>query len=187
MPSLRIDDDIILKSLEPEDAETLFALTDRNRSYLRQWLPWVDTNTTEEHSRLFILSAQEQQNMNFGFQCGIWFRDHLSGIIGFHGVDWMNKSTEIGYWIGEEFQGRGIVTNACRSLVHYAFSEYRLNRVQIRCATGNKKSIALIERLGFIKEGTIRQAEFLYDHYVDLLVYGMTADTWKGRYGERAK
>jgi ribosomal-protein-serine acetyltransferase len=67
-------------------------------------------------------------------------------------------------------------------LVDYAFHEYRLNRVQIRCATENKKSCAIIERLGFMKEGRIRQAEFLYDHYVDLFIYGMIADQWKVRH-----
>ena len=44
-----------------------------------------------------------------------------------------------------------------------------------------------MERLGFIQEGMTLQAEFLYDHYVDLYIYGMTADTWKARYGENPK
>jgi ribosomal-protein-serine acetyltransferase len=181
MPSLRIDDDIVLKILEPEDAGVLFALVDRNRFYLRQWLPWVDTNTTIENTRLFIQSSQEQYKSNLGFQCGIWFCGNLAGIIGFHGIDWMNRNVEIGYWLGEEFQGHGMITKACRALVDFAFYDYNLNRVQIRCATGNSKSNAISERLGFIKEGITRQAEFLYDHYVDLFVYGMTADVWKAR------
>ena len=183
MPSLRIDNDVILKLLELEDTEVLFALVDSNRLYLRQWLPWVDSNTTQENSKYFILSTQEQHKLNLGFQCGIWFGGVFAGIIGFHGIDWRNRNVEIGYWIGEIFQGHGLVTKACRTLVDYAFYEYQLNRVQIRCATGNKKSNAIIERLGFIKEGMIRQAEFLYDHYVDLFVYGMTADEWNSRQG----
>jgi ribosomal-protein-serine acetyltransferase len=89
--------------------------------------------------------------------------------------------------LGEEYQGHGIVTKACRTLVDYAFYEYKLNRIQIRCATGNKKSCAIIERLGFNREGTNRQAEFLYDHYVDLNVYSMTADEWKVRYNQLTK
>jgi ribosomal-protein-serine acetyltransferase len=186
MPSLHIDDDIVLKILEPEDADSLFALIDGNRSYLHQWLPWVDTNKILEDSKLFILSSKEQHEKKFGFQCGIWFRGILTGIIGFHRIDWMNRSVEIGYWLSEIFQGHGIMTKACHTLVDYAFYEYQLNRVQIRCATGNKKSNAIIERLGFIKEGTSRQAEFLYDHYVDLFVYGMTADEWKARYGSQS-
>jgi ribosomal-protein-serine acetyltransferase len=125
--------------------------------------------------------------LNFGFQCGIWFHDVLAGIIGFHNIDWMNRNVEIGYWLGEEFQGRGIMTKACRTLTNYAFYEYRLNRVQIRCAPENKRSNAIIERLGFIKEGNIRQAEYLYDHFVDLFVYGMTADVWKDRHGMQSQ
>jgi ribosomal-protein-serine acetyltransferase len=185
MPALRTDNNIVLKILEPEDADVLFALVDSNRSYLRQWLPWVDTNTTLENSKLFIRSTKEQHDLNLGFQCGIWFCGAFAGLIGFQRIDWMNRNVEIGYWLGEIFQGHGIITKACHTLVDYAFYEYQLNRVQIRCATGNTKSNAIIERLGFIKEGKTRQAEMLYDHYVDLFVYGMTADEWKARYGEK--
>ena len=187
MPSLCIDNDVVLKILEPEDADLLFALIDSNRFFLRQWLPWVDTNTTPENSKLFIQSTKEQQELNLGFQCGIWFRGVLAGIIGFFRIDWMNRSVEIGYWLGENFQGHGIMTKACHAFVDYAFYKYQLNRVQIRCATGNKKSSAIIERLGFIKEGTTRQAEFLYDRYVDLFVYGMTAGEWTTRYRKEQK
>ncbi|RPI04429.1 MAG: N-acetyltransferase [Ignavibacteriae bacterium] len=187
MPSLRIDDEIVLKILEPEDAEKLFALTDSNRTYLRRWLPWVDSNTTLDHSKHFIISTQEQLRLNYGFQCGIWFRGNLAGIIGYHSIDWMNKIVEIGYWIGEHYQGHGMVTKSCRALVDYAYYEYQLNRVQIRCATGNDKSNAIIERLGFVKEGLIQQGELLYDHFVDLYIYGMTSEAWKARYGEQSK
>ena len=186
MPTLRIDDDIELKILETQDAEILFALIERNRLFLRQWLPWVDTNSTKTHTENFIQTSQDQYQLNFGFQCGIWYKDMLAGIIGFHNIDWMNKNVEIGYWLGEEFQGHGIITKSCRILVDYAFSMYHLHRVQIRCATGNKKSVAIIERLGFIQEGKTNQAEFLYDHYVDLYVYGMTADVWNERHGQPA-
>ena len=184
MPILRIDDDIVLKILKPEDADSLFSLVDSNRFYLRRWLPWVDTNATLENSKHFIQSTIEQHELNLGFQCGIWFHDTFAGIIGFQRIDWMNRNVEIGYWLGEKFQGHGIMTKACRTLVDYAFYEYQLHRVQIRCATGNTKSNAIIERLGFIKEGKTRQADFLYYLYVDLYIYGMTADEWKARYGE---
>jgi len=184
MPQIRVDETIVLKILDPEDTDALFSLVDKNRSYLREWLPWVDTNTTLEDSRLFIKSTQEQHQLNLGFQCGIWFNELLAGIIGFHHIDWVNKNVEIGYWLGEEFQGQGIVTKACKAFINVAFYDYQLNRVQVRCATGNKKSCAITERLGFTKEGTTRQAEFLYDRYVDLFIYGITADEWKTRYGE---
>jgi ribosomal-protein-serine acetyltransferase len=73
------------------------------------------------------------------------------------------------------------MTKACRFLVDYAFAELKLNRVEIRCATGNHKSRAIPERLGFKLEGTVRQAEWLYDHFVDHALYGMLASEWSQR------
>lgn len=179
---LKVDEEIVLKIFEMDDAAALFELVENNRLYLREWVPWIDTNTDIVDSQAFIKSSQEQHDQNLGFQCGIWFNDQLVGVIGFQRIDWLNRNVEIGYWIDKEHQGFGIVTKSCRVLVNYAFNEYQLHRVQIRCATGNKKSCAIIERLGFIREGISRQAEFLYDHYVDLFIYGMTADEWKVRY-----
>jgi ribosomal-protein-serine acetyltransferase len=178
---LQAEEEIILKTLEMDDAETLFHLVENNRPYLREWLPWVDSNVTIEESKAFIQSAQEQQEQNLGFQCGIWFRNQLSGVIGFHRIDWMNRNVEIGYWLGAQFQGNGIITKSCKTFIDYAFHVLHLHRVQLRCATANKKSCSVIERLGFLKEGIARQAEFLYDHYVDLSMYGMTVDEWEQR------
>ena len=179
---LKVDEKIILKILELDDATTLFNLVESNRSYLREWIPWVDTNVTVEESKTFIQSARDLHKQNLGFQCGMWLHNQLVGVIGFQRIDWMNRNVEIGYWIDAEHQGLGIVTKSCQTLVDYAFNEYQLNRVQIRCATENKKSCAIIERLGFMKEGTTRQAEFLYDHFVDLFIYGITSDEWKIRH-----
>jgi ribosomal-protein-serine acetyltransferase len=179
---LKVDEEIVLKILEMDDAAALFDLVENNRSYLREWVPWVDTNATIEESIAFIKSSQEQHDQNLGFQCGIWFHNQFVGVIGFQRIDWLNRTVEIGYWIDAKHQGLGIVTKSCRTLVNYAFNEYQLHRVQIRCAIGNKKSCAIIKRLGFMQEGITREAEFLYDHYVDLFIYGMTADEWKVRY-----
>ena len=85
----------------------------------------------------------------------------------------------IGYWLGKEYQGKGLITESCRLLINYAFDEYNLNRVEIRCATGNSKSCAIPERIGLTMEGVIRDGEWLYDHFVDLYLYSMLASRWK--------
>jgi ribosomal-protein-serine acetyltransferase len=103
----------------------------------------------------------------------------LAGVIGYHSIDWENRSTALGYWLGMEFQGRGLATAACRALVSYAFEELGLNRVSIAYATENEKSCAIPERLGFRREGVQRQAEWLYDHFVDHAVYAALASEWQ--------
>lgn len=179
MFSFRIDDDTELRLLENRHAEELFALTNQNREYLRKWLPWLDDNRSLEDSRAFITKSLIQYANNEGFPTGIWFKGALAGVIGYNKIEWSDRTASIGYWIGASFQGKGLVTRACRALIDHAFNELGLNRVEIRCATGNKKSRAIPERIGFTQEGTARQAEWLYDHFVDHAVYGMLASEWR--------
>ena len=179
MITIQIDNDLILRQLSEGDASSLFAVIDSNRVYLRNWLPWLDTSKTPEDTLYFIRTAFEQFANNDGFAAGIWYKNSVVGTIGFHKVDWLNRSVEIGYWLSEEYQGKGIVTKACKAFLDHAFSEWHLHRVQIRCAVGNAKSCKIPERLGFVREGLQRNAEFLYDRYVDLVIYGMLEDEWK--------
>jgi len=180
-PSLciRIDEDTELRIYEERHAQEVAALVDQNRAYLRQWLPWVDDSRTVEHSRAFIRNSLQQFAQNEGFQMGIWYKGTLAGGIGYHQLDWVARKVEIGYWLGEAFQGKGLMTKACRTLVTYAFGELGLNKVEIRCATENTRSCAIPKRLGFAQEGILRDAAWLYDHYVNLIVFGMLAREWQ--------
>ncbi|WNR44013.1 GNAT family N-acetyltransferase [Paenibacillus roseipurpureus] len=178
---ISIDSDLILRPLQSRDAEELYQLTDSCRAYLREWLPWVDGTQSVEHSSGFIQHCLNQQASNNGFNAGIWFKGELAGCIGFHPINWANHYASIGYWLGEGFQGQGIMKRACRELVSYSFNELGLNRVEIRCGVENFKSRAIPEKLGFTQEGQIRDAAWLYDHYIDLIVYGMLKREWRYR------
>lgn len=171
-------DGIHLSLLTIQNAEELFTLTDTSRDLLRQWLPWVDGTKTVEDSKAFIQQSLHQFSSNDGLHAGIWFSGRLVGVIGFHKIDWHNRRTAIGYWLGKEFQGRGIMTRACRAMVNIAFHEYKLNRVEIPTAVENRNSRAIPERFGFVEEGVCRQAEWLYDRFVDHVIYGMLAGDW---------
>ena len=175
MFSYSLGDDAELRLLEEPHAYALYQLTDANRSYLRQWLPWVDETNSVDDTRRFIRIATQQFASNQGYECGLWWHGELVGTIGNHRIDWRNGATSIGYWIGEAYQGHGLMTRACRALVAHAFDTLRLQRVEIRVATGNRRSRAIPERLGFRAEGVLRQVEWLYDHYVDHVVYGRLA------------
>ncbi len=178
MFSYRIDEHLELRLLEERHAAELYALIEQNRMYLREWMPWLDNNNTVADTQEFIKSRLKRFAENNGLQVSIVYRNQLAGQIGFHSIDWLNRKTEIGYWLGAAFQGKGLMTKACRALISYAFDELGLNRVEIRCATENKRSRAIPERLGFTQEGIVREAEWLYDHYVDLIVYAVLAWQW---------
>ncbi|HJQ69918.1 MAG TPA: GNAT family protein [Blastocatellia bacterium] len=179
MFSYKLDEETEIRLLVDADAARMFALTDRNREYLREWLPWVDSTRSVEDTRNFIRGALGQFAANEGFSAGLWYAGELAGAIGFHRIDWPNRRAEIGYWVSREFQGKGIVTRAARAMVDYSFGELELNRVEIHCAEGNSKSRAVAERLGFREEGVLRRAALLYDRYLDMVIYGMLKEDWK--------
>lgn len=174
-----IDEELMLKPLMPEHARHMFALVERSRERLRQWLPWVDAVTEQAHILDFIKSAIKQSTDNGAFTTGLWVRGEFAGVIGYHQIDWHNRSVGIGYWLGDGFEGKGYMTSACRVLVDYALLEMELQRVEIRCATTNQSSRAIPERLGFVLEGVIRQAEKLPDGYVNHAVYGLLRSEWQ--------
>lgn len=173
-----------LKLLELQDAGEVFALTEASRDHLRRWLPWVDSTRTVAESEAFIASTLEQFARGLGFQAGIWRGETLCGVVGMHPIDRANRQGSIGYWIGAAYEGQGLVTLASRAVLAEAFGHYGLHRMEIRAATGNARSRAVAERLGFTREGVVRDAEWLYDRYVDHVVFGMLEEEWR-RAGRR--
>ncbi len=167
-----VDDEIELRLYTMADVQELYRLTNANRQHLRQWLPWVDDVESENNTVDFVKRSRNQFAEERGFQLGIWCRGELAGTIGLHDVNRHHRQTSLGYWLGAEYQGMGIMTRACQAVVDYVVDELGMHRVEIRCAVENKKSRAIPERLGFRQEGVLEDAEWLYDRFVSLVVYG---------------
>lgn len=174
----KIDEEVSLRLMGINDAERVFELTNHNRDYLREWLPWLDTTKTVDDTKGFIQFCLKGYAESKSMNTVILFKEEIAGAAGFNKIDWPNKTAYIGYWLAAEYQGNGIMTKTARALTDYAIKELKLNRVEIRAAVENKKSRGIPERLGFVNEGCIREAEWLYDHYVDHMVYGMLEKDW---------
>jgi len=108
----------------------------------------------------------------------IWFKGEFAGLIGFKDTDPVNKKTELGYWIIEKMQGKGIVTNAVKKLVDYSFQNLKMNRVQIKVAVGNRRSSAIPKRLGFRLEGIERDGEKHQNRFFSLEVFSILKKEW---------
>ena len=177
MLSFRIDERRSLRSIEETDAEELYDRIVANRAYLAHWMPWA-AGQTLDGTREFIRTSRRQRANNQGFQLAIVVGGEIVGVLGFHRLDWQNRSTSIGYWIAEDAQGEGTVTEAVRALVDHAFGTWKLNRVEIRAGVENMRSRAIPERLGFVEDGVLRQAERVGDRFIDHVVYAMLAQDW---------
>ena len=167
-----------LRLLEEADAEELFALIDRDRAYLRRWLPWAGAQDLEQ-TREFIRLTRRQRADDTGLTFAVLRDGAIAGVVGVEPLDWTHRSTSIGYWLGERHQGRGLITHAVRAVVEHAVTAWELNRIEIRAAVGNARSRAIPERLGFREEGTLREAELVDGVALDVVVYSMLASQWR--------
>ncbi|MDP4144946.1 MAG: GNAT family protein [Bacillota bacterium] len=174
-----INDDIELKLPNELDAEELYKLIDNSREHLSRWLPWIKATNSIDTIASFIKGSQEQYVSNLGFKAIIMYKGSFAGLIGYHSIDWNRKSTSIGYWLGEEFQGKGIMTKALETLIQYTFNTLKLNKIEIQVAEENYKSKALPKKFGFKEEGIIRDAEWLNGKYVNHILFGLLKSEWK--------
>jgi ribosomal-protein-serine acetyltransferase len=177
-PVFRISDRHRLRLPTTADAVELFQRIDSNRRQLRQWLPWLDNTRCADDTRGVIEAGLRQFANHQGFHAVVCYDDRIVGSVGFHAIDWNHRHTSIGYWLDESHQGRGLMTASCRAVIDHAFQVWNLNRIVIRCASGNLRSQAIPERLGFRQEGIQREAEWLYDHFVDLVNYSLLRSEW---------
>jgi len=168
-----------LRPLLLRDARALFALVEANRGRLRRWLPWPDANRSVLDSRAYILRVRGLQRLGLARSFGLWAGDQLVGVVGFVWIDAANASAGIGYWLAREAEGRGYMTRAVEALVRHGFRSLGLHRIELRAGIRNRRSRAIPERLGFHREGTLRQAEKLTDRYVDHAVYSLLAEEWE--------
>jgi ribosomal-protein-serine acetyltransferase len=173
-----------LRLLEEGDAEELHRLIVANREHLAAWMPWAAAQA-EAETRAFLARARRQLRANDGFQAGVLLDARIVGVAGYHAVDWVNRTTSIGYWLAADRQGQGTMTATVAALARHALDGWGLNRIELRAAVENHRSRALAERLDFRAEATMRKAERIGDRTSDLVVYSLlagerAASVWKG-------
>jgi ribosomal-protein-serine acetyltransferase len=171
IPSLK------LRLLKEEDAEELSLRVDQNHDHLRQWMPWLD----EVDTLNFIRRSSEGSTGGTQYSYALLLGDELVGVVAFNSIEKLNRCATMGYWLAKSKMGNGYMTAAVKALMDEGFQELELNRIQARVATANYPSQAVCARLGLKKEGVLRQAEWLYDHFVDLTVNSILRSEWKAQ------
>jgi ribosomal-protein-serine acetyltransferase len=170
-PFLDLGDGLELHHLDPADAEALQEVIEANRERLMRRMSWAEASTVET-TRGFIAENDGLDPL------GIVVDGGLVGAIGAR-PDPLRGDAELGYWIAETHEGRGIVTRATRALIDHAFSRLGVHRITILAAPDNDRSRAIPERLGFTREGVMREAGWSSPGYHDLVVYGLLEHEWR--------
>jgi ribosomal-protein-serine acetyltransferase len=176
MENLRINSNTRLETVKLSMASVIFSAIDKDREYLQKWLPFIEYSNQISDTEEFLQSIINQATKERDEIYSIWHKEEFAGLIGFKETDWINKKTELGYWLVENMQGKGIITNSVSVLIRFAFKKLKLNRIQIKVAVGNSKSAAIPSKVGFTFEGIERSGEKHLELYHDLEVYSLIAN-----------
>lgn len=156
----------------PKFADELFSLTDKNRDFLKNWLPWLNSTKTKEDTEKFItLQLEKFSKAEAMHQC-IFYKEKLVGVLGFNSIE--DGIGVIGYWLDIEYNGLGIMTKCIKDLISIGFEYFNLEKIEIRCAIHNTKSQAIPKRLGFKEEKYLIDAEKLNGIYYNQIIYSIT-------------
>ncbi|MEJ8801589.1 GNAT family N-acetyltransferase [Pontibacter sp. H249] len=173
-----VSEDLKLREISLSDAPAVFNLINTNREFLRKWLPFVDYSKAVTDTEAFIKSVTAAGNTSDLVFVVLYQEQHV-GVIGFKSIDPANLKLEIGYWLAEQHQHKGIVIRSCAALLKYTFEKMQMNRVQIKVGIGNMHSNSIPKKLHFTFEGIERDGELLSNgQFHDLEVYSLLRWEW---------
>lgn len=167
-------DELILKKVEADDVNDLFEmLTNENLFKYSPGKPWK----TLDAVRNVIGHYERDFNKHKTIFLGIYYKKANNKLVGraeIFGFDEKASRVEIGYIVNEKYWGKGIATNATKLLLNFLFKIIEVNSIQATPIPVNVKSKNVLERCGFIHEGTLRQVKhWTGNGIVDLEMYSI--------------
>ena len=169
---------LLLRPLCPEDAEALFAIHS-DPAFMRYWSspPWTSIDQAND------LICRDQRELAAGEQLRLGIRlrdgDALIGICCLFHLNAQCRRAEIGYGIARPYWRQGYMIEAVTALIGYAFGELQLNRLEADIDPRNLASARSLEKLGFQREGLLRERWLVGDEVCDSALYGLLAGDWR--------
>ena len=165
---------------EPADYREWAALRSSSRSFLEPWEPrWAADELDRAAWRQRLSRYLEDYAMGTAVPFFI-FENETDALVG--GITLGNirygvaQTGQIGYWLGERYAGRGLMLEALGLLIPYSFETLRLHRIEAACIPDNQRSMRLLEKAGFRREGLLRSYLRIngvwQDHYLYALIAG---------------
>lgn len=159
-----------LRALSREDVPALarHANNEKVAQYLRDRFP--HPYSIEDAARFFEYAETTAEECVACIAVG----DEVAGMIGVQfRKDIERCSAELGYWLGEEFWGRGIITAAIRSFTAWAMPRFELTRLYAEVFAENGASGRVLEKAGFARVGVLRKAAIKNGRHHDYVLYDM--------------
>jgi len=169
----RVDQEITLALIQESFAPYYSQIVSEQNDYLAQWLAWPTHCHSEQDFRLFAQRMLHEYADGKSMTCAIFYQDTLVGNCSFNRINHDTSCVEIGYWLSQPYQGKGIMTRVVKSLIDIAFNELEMEKVQLSAAVDNQPSREVALRVGMVLEGIISNQEKVGDRILDHAIYGI--------------
>jgi [ribosomal protein S5]-alanine N-acetyltransferase len=164
-----------LRPLVMNEARELLALVTSSRAELGRFMSWPREMYEMEHARHFVRMGREAWLAGRTVRLGVFERETgaLAGSVELDAIDLRRSQGELGYWIRADRCRKGYATEAARPMLRYAFETLRLHKVRADVAVGNHGSARVLDKLGFSREGVLREDRAIGGDYVDHWRFGL--------------
>ncbi len=168
-----------MRMLDAQDAEALFAIFS-DREVMRYWstAPWSDAAEGEG----MVAGDRDALARGTAIRYGLEERTSatLIGTVSLHAFDPANRRAEVGYALARSRWGQGLMHEALVVLIEHAFTALALHRLEADIDPRNAGSARSLERLGFVREGLLRERWHVGGEVSDTALYGLLRSDWKG-------
>lgn len=168
-----------LRALRDDDAEALLVLHG-DAEVMRYWStsPW--TEIAQAHAHLQRARRDFESGGVLPWAIETAATDELIGTVTLFRIDRDHRRAEIGYALGSAHWGKGLASEALHLVLHHAFDTLQLERIEADTDPRNTSSRRMLERLGFVQEGTLRRRWFVNDEWCDTAFYGLLREDFRG-------
>jgi len=167
---------LLLQRFSRRDAVTLDEAIRESLADLNVWLPWARLDYTSSDTTAFLresmLAWKEERAWDYSVRSKEDARSHI-GNISLWTVSKLGKIAEIGYWVRSGETNRGVCTEAVGLLLEEAFNSLGYHKVVLRIAVGNDASDRVAEKLGFTREGILREELLIRGNWVDHTLWSL--------------
>ncbi len=165
----------MLKSIKTDDKDQLYKLFSD-----KELLKYTDNNVhaTINDTKLLIKKYQKEEQKGDSIRKAIYLKNKIVGVISIYHIDKKHKFATIGYLINGESQNKGIMTEVCFTIIKYIYNNLPINRIEAQVFVKNIASIKILEKLGFQKEGKLRQNFMINNKLEDSFMYSVLKNEW---------
>ena len=170
---------VILRPPTRRDFQEWAELRRESRAFLEPWEPrWSRDELEPAAWRQRLRRYREERNSGSAVTFFIFEREsgRMVGGLSIGNIrQGVSQSGQIGYWIGEKFAGQGFMLDALKTVIPFAFEALRLHRIEAACIPDNKRSVRVLEKAGFTREGLLRSYLKINGVWRDHVLYALIA------------